>query len=66
MRWKVLDVQLAKLALARGGVKRLCHVELTCHQVKGPSVVWIGSHLTGQEVQLRWWPVNLRAEREII
>lgn len=34
--------------------------EPTSDQVKGPPVLWVGSHLTGQEVQLGWWSIDLK------
>lgn len=39
--------------------------ELTGDQVKSPPVVWVRSHLTGQQVQLSWWSINLKTDIEV-
>lgn len=36
----------------------------TSDQVKGPPVLWVWPHLTGQEVQLGWRSIDLKTDTD--
>lgn len=40
--------------------------EPTSDQVKGPPVLWVRSHLTGQQVQLGWRSIDLKRDTHVL
>lgn len=46
----------------KGQIRR----EPTGDQVKGPPVLGVRSHLTGQEVQLGWWSIDLKTNTYVL